>query len=199
MYYAYDELLRQFKSFQKEKAPNSWHQSYYVLEQYVFPWFLEVKKANNVNDWHLLYREFFDYVNNDVRTTRGRVPSVSVKNKILKSVNSFMTFLKAYSKIDPDAAPKISVIPEYLVKRRGIESIISQGEADKIHAKLSGISQDSADVFLLLFNTGQRLNEGLSLRKRDLFAGEIENSALAEELNRHGIKYYVSLSFSFIG
>jgi integrase len=111
-------------------------------------------------------------------------------NGCVKALNNFLSCLLEYNLIDPDSVKKCSALPDHFIRRRGAESVISPDEANKLRSKLAEIRQSSSEVFWLLTCTGLRLNEALSLRRRDLFAGEIEHSALAEELNHHGIKYH---------
>lgn len=65
-HYQFADLSQGYLKWQKEKAPNSYESSLYMLEQYVFAFFLNVKQASNVNDWHLSFREFVDWLREGV-------------------------------------------------------------------------------------------------------------------------------------
>lgn len=63
-YYQFDVLLSQYKQWQVKKAPNSWESNVFFLELFIFPFFLGEKKCSNANDWHTLYQEFKDWLEN---------------------------------------------------------------------------------------------------------------------------------------
>jgi hypothetical protein len=49
-YYQFDKLLEGYPKYQQKQAPNSYKNSMIYMELYVLPFFLELKKANNLNN-----------------------------------------------------------------------------------------------------------------------------------------------------
>ena len=49
----FDRLLELYAKKRKSEAPNSWQTDVYYLEQYVFNFFLSIKRSNNLNNWEL--------------------------------------------------------------------------------------------------------------------------------------------------
>jgi hypothetical protein len=50
-HYDFVELSKGYVEYQKEQAPNSWERAPHCLNKYVLYWFLDVKKASNINVW----------------------------------------------------------------------------------------------------------------------------------------------------
>ena len=188
-YYDFAELMKKYRDYQKKKSPSSYKDWIYSLEQYVFPWFLNVKHAANINDWWLLFQEFSDYLTGGTcRTTRDKPPAKNTVNNIVKSLNSFIDFLKVYHLIDDDSAKKCPHLTD--LPQRGVEAVIPLDEARVLRMQIGTRNIAAAEFFWLLYHSGIRKNECASLRKKDLYAGDIEHASLADELRIHNIKYY---------
>lgn len=188
-FYEFESLVKKYGDWQKTQAPNTWENNILYFEQYCLPWFLGVKKQNNVNAWHFLFTEFTTYLRVEAKTARTRTQiTVATANKIIHTLNSFTRFLSLHNLIDGDSAKKCPSFPEYMQNQKSIEDVISEPEFEAIHRKLSFINPASADLFLLLYRTGMRLGEALSLPISALFKGQMEG-ALHEELKEKHIEY----------
>jgi hypothetical protein len=119
-HYQFESLVRKFENWQKERAPQSYSNNVYYLEQWVLNYYLNVRQQNNVNSWHLHFQDFRDWLQTDARqVVRGKDKPLAAGtiNNILRTVNVFLSFLEAYNLIDPDAVRKTPVLPPLSVKR----------------------------------------------------------------------------------
>jgi site-specific recombinase XerD len=188
-FYDFEPLVKQYADWQQLHAPNSYKNNIIYFEQYVLAWFLGVKKQNNVNGWHFLYTEFTTYLRTTCSTARSKqIITIATANKIIHTLNSFVRFLSLHNLIDPSAAMKCPSFPEHMQNQKTIDDIIPENEFAIIHKKLVLANSDSADFFLMLYRTGMRLNEALSMPISALFKGKMDG-ALHEELKEKGIDY----------
>lgn len=188
-FYDFQSLIAKYAKWQAVQAPNSWKNNILYFEQYVLPWFLGEKKQNNVNGWHFLFQDFISHLREDCKTSRGgHKIAVATGNRIIHTLNSFLRFLATHHLIDMDSNRKCPAFPEHLENQKSIEDVIPPDEFAVIYKKLAFLNQDSADFFGLLYNTGLRVNEGLSLPISALFKGEIAGS-MHEELKEKKVDY----------
>jgi hypothetical protein len=93
-FYDFNELMGIFTVEIKKMAPNSWENNIYFLEQYALPFFLQNKQCNNLNNWHIYYDEFRDWLET-ARTVKGDRPlAYSTKNHVISALNTFMVIMK---------------------------------------------------------------------------------------------------------
>ena len=189
-YYQFDELLGKYLKYQKKQAPNSWRNSRIYLEHYVFHFFLEIKKANNVNTWHILFNEFCDWLEDEAKTTRTEEQiSYSTANHVIRTLNTFLTFLTKYNLMNHENNVTCRAFPETKLSYKGFEDVIQEDEFNKVHFRLKLINETAADFFHVLYHTGMRFNELFSLQISALFSGELDG-ALHDEMELHKIEYF---------
>jgi integrase len=192
-YHDFEELLARYGKWQAKNAPNSWKSSVYYLEQWVFPFFLGERKAANVNDWHLQFQQFRDWLLlPDALQKRGRRDplAVSTQNNIIKALNTFLKCLRAYHLIDPASVLECPAYPEHMLATRDASAVILEPERDKIMAQLAKTYPPAADFFFVLWHTGMRFNELFSLPITALFKGEIRHEKLRARLDLLKIQYH---------
>lgn len=191
-YYQFNDLLQGYQKWQKEKAPNSFENSVYMLEQYVFVFFLNVKQASNVNDWHLLFREFLDWLRDGAPGTKRKSGKLAVatSNNIIRCLNTFLTYLKDYNLIDPDNVVKCKAYPEHMLSRRGLKDVITEEEMNMVRKRLLAINEPASDFFYTLWHTGMRFSELFGLPITSLIKGQVPHRALHDELLKCGIEYH---------
>ena len=187
-YYDFDKLLEEYSRWQQSRAPNSYKSCLFYLEQWAFPFFLVHKKAGNVNQWHLFFQEFFDWLQGPHEGRKKKLAASTVNN-IVKATNTFLAFLLAYHKIDPAAVRKIPTLPDHLLNHRSHQDVISYREAELVHNEMKRIHPPAADFFRLLFHTGMRFSELFGLSIRGVIGGKVNNKALHDELAKAGISY----------
>jgi integrase len=185
-YYDFATLLQDYSKWQSAKAPNTYRNCVSYLDQWTFAFFLGVKKVGNVNNWHLFFQEFADWLQG---SHEGKVLAASSVNNILKTTNTFITFLLAYNKISPDAARRLPTLPDHKIKYRTHEDVISKAEAAAVYQEMLTIDKDAAEFFLILYHTGLRFNELFGLSIKALFKGHTSNIPLHQELEKSGIAY----------
>jgi integrase len=191
-YYQFEELLERYTTWQRERAPNSWKSCRYYLEHWVFPYFLQEVRSANVNDWHLAFQGFLDWLRRpDARVRRDKATplAASTINNIVKALNTFLECLLRYNLIDKDAARKCECLPDHLVAHRGFADVILEDEMRAVHKLLRAEHAPAADFFYVLWHTGMRFAELFGLPMTSLFRGEVQDGPLAKELKRCEIAY----------
>ena len=190
-YYEFNELFTKYESYQKKQAPNSWRNNMLYLEQYIFPYFLDIKKANNVNMWHILFNDFKDWLEEEAMTIRPPIKNISYStaNHIIRTLNTFLTYLTKYNLMNPEANLTCEAFPKNKLNSKGYEDVIDEGEFNLVWNKLRDINEHSADFYYVLYHTGMRFNELFSLPITSLFKGELEGP-VHEEMKLHRLKYH---------
>ena len=190
-YYEFKSLSEKYEKFQKKQAPNSWKNNMLYLEHYVLPYFLDMKKANNANFWHLSMNEFIEWLEDEAETIKAprRKISYSTANHIIRTLNTFLTFLEKNKLISPESNVTCEAFGKDKLNYKGYEDVLEPKEFGLIHSKLSSINPDAADFFYVLYHTGMRFNELFSLPMTALMSGEL-TGPVHDELQLHKIKYY---------
>ena len=191
-YYEWGKLLKRYGEWQKGRAPNSYKSSLSYLERWVFPYFLAVRKAGNVNDWHLAFQDFRDWLAGAEpmeRSKKKKPLAVSTQNNVIGALNTFLQCLKAYNLIDAESAKVCDTYPEHMRERRSLDDIITEEEKERLLPILAEEYQPAADFFEVLYETGMRFSEARGLHLGSLFKGEVEEGPLRRELTRLGISY----------
>ncbi len=187
-YYDFQKLLMDYGVWQKQKAPNSWKSCVFYLEKWTFPFFLVEKQAGNVNNWHLFFLEFFDWLQGPHKDRK--IPlAASTVNNIAKATNTFFSFLLAYGKIDPDSVRKMETLPEHKINHRTFADVISPDEMVNVYTHMKKSHPPAADFFYVLWHTGMRFSELYGISLTSLFKGQITNKALHDELVKSQINY----------
>jgi integrase len=172
----------------KKKQKRSHDTHFGAFEKYALHFFLNVKKANNVNNWHMFYPEFRDWLESEVKSSKGKQLSYSYMNHTILSVNNFMTFLSEYNLIDKDCAKKMGFFGSELIGHKNFDSVIEEAEYRLILPRIRKEHEDSADFFMLLYATGMRINEAKGLPFCSIYNGKI-TGLLQSELEEKKLEY----------
>jgi hypothetical protein len=143
------KLLETYAKWQTSRAPNSWKSNVYYLEHWVFPYFELEVRSNNVNNWHLHFRKFLDWLQSDEATLKKDRPAplaASTINNIVKTLNGFLTCLLEYDLIDPDSVRKAPTLPEHKLNRRSKEDVIYEDEMRRVYEKMLDLCIGSAAI-----------------------------------------------------
>jgi integrase len=190
-YHDFEALVDLYQTWQQRQAPNSWEGNLHYLKQWVLPYFLTEHHAGNANDWHLLFQEYRDWLRRPDAMSRRNKSSpiaVSTANNIIKTLNTFLTCLSRYNKIDPANARPCDTFPEHETNRRGAGDVIPADERDLVAAVMRRTSEPAAEFFLVLWHTGMRFSELFGLPMTALFRGQI-TGPIHDELIKCGVNY----------
>ena len=170
-YYNFKSLVSTFEKARKEQAPNSWESKRHWFN-YVLDYFLNVKHCPNLNEWKFHFEDFREHLK-EVKPERFRNKkelSYASKNHIINELNTFLKIMATKRKCEPQ--PRMDLFKESLVDNfKDADSIIDKKEFANVHDKLSDISEIHADFYLLLRETGMRLNELRGISLNDIRAG----------------------------
>lgn len=170
-YHNFAIYLDQYKDDRMEKAPNSYKNHIYYLNQYVLPFFLNEKDANNVLNWYMFFDEFKTHLKT-VKKIKGRdTLAFNTKNHCIIALNTFLEFVFNKEKFR-EALPKCKLFPDHLMNRRTVDDIYMDDEIESVKAHLKANSPTDYDFFVLLLETGMRINEARGLSLDNLLKGE---------------------------
>lgn len=190
-FYNFNALLDQYLLIQKKKAPNSWKNNEFYLKHYVLPYFLSIKKLNNIELWSSYFEEYKDWLESKAIQVRSKSTiSYSGKNHAIKAMNTFLKQL--YDKRIIKSISKCEAFPEHLIGKRDIDDVISVSEMESIYSNLKSTSKLEAIFFRYLYFSGMRFSEALAISLADIFQGEMTDSSniLSKRIKTHNIKYY---------
>jgi site-specific recombinase XerD len=188
-YYDFADLAEKYKTHLKTKQPNSWENFFSYFEGYGIEYFLNIKKVDNPGNWSMYFSDFRDWLRDEAKTLQGKPLAAGSANHVILSVNNFLRFLAEKNLMDPDKAKKCRSFDKNLIGHKGWENVAEEHEFQFIHGRLKEISEPAADFILVLYRTGVRLNEGLSLPMSFIYAGHT-SGVLHEELTEKKIEYY---------
>lgn len=191
-YYNFSKLSDQYLVYCKKAQTNSWKNTALYLEHYVIPFFLEIKNSNNPNNWSLFFEDFRIWLVEKALTIRTpqRNISYSTKNHCVKTLNTFLDYLKRNNKVDPSNIYKMTGFGKEKLNNRSADHLISNEEFKAIYSHLKELDSEVATFFQTAYWTGMRFNEIYGLSLDDLFVGKIEDNVLGEALEDHNIEYY---------
>lgn len=189
-YYNFKDLLDEYTKRQMRKAPNGYKNNVHYLKYYVLPYFLNIAKNNNINNWHLSYGKFKNWLEDEaslIRDPKKRI-SYSSKNHAIKSLNTFMRHLKAEGIVN--VLHICEAFDESKLNEKSIDDVIDESESWLVYNKLLELGyKNEAEYFLMLYWTGMRFNEGLGISLGDIYKGEISRDSLKNLLRRNLIFY----------
>lgn len=195
-YYDFEQLLGIYAKRRKAEAPNSWETDVYYLEQYVFTFFLTIKKTNNLNVWELHFEDLRDWLEKEAELVKQKGKNTKLayatKNACIKALNRFLATMVRQQKMK-GPAPRCQMFAKHQLNRKGIEAYINGIEAQQVFEKLMELDSDVAEFFWVLLHTGLRLNEGLGLAASHVFKGEPNEANIKKMLNRYSIKSAIHL------
>lgn len=187
-YYNFKSLLDEYTVRQKRKSPYGYRNSVHYLKYYVLPYFLEIEKNNNINLWHLHYRKFRIWLEDEAKLVRDneKLISYSSKNHAVKSLNTFMRHLKCEGIVTD--LHICEAFDESKLNEKSIDDVISENDSWIIYRKLLDLGYKlEAEYFLMLYWTGMRFNESLGISLADIYKGEISRDSLKNLLRRNFI------------
>ncbi len=190
-YQKFDKLFEEFEVWAKRKAPNSWQSSISFIKNYVFHWYLDLNSNNNPEMWPRSYNKFTDWlrVQDPIKSSTGKLSKNTVNN-IIKSLNSFLSFLEREHYRGPFVRCETLLCGKD--ERRGLEAIYSEQEIDLVTKRLSQVNPKYATYFQLLCKTGMRASEALGLHVKSFRIGKTptENTALFKRMSEAGIEIF---------
>ena len=189
-YYKFGSLLENYTERQKRKSPHGYRNSVHYLKYYVLPYFLNIAKNNNINNWHLNYGKFKIWLEDDAKLLRdpSRIISYSSKNHAIKSLNTFMRHLKSEGIVNQ--LHVCEAFDESKLNEKTIDDVITEDESWTVYKQLLNLGyKNEAEYFLMLYWTGMRFNEGLGVSLADIYKGEISRESLKNLLRRNFIFY----------
>lgn len=191
-FYEFAKIADDYIEDCKKTQPNSWKNTEHALHQYVYPYFLDVKKSNNPNNWSLHFDDFKDWLENEavgIRRPRRQI-SYATKNHCIKTLNTFMTFLMRQNLVEKSNVYKMTAFPGSKINRRDASALIPEDEFRVIHQLLKEKNPVAATFFETAFWTGMRFSEIFGLSIDDLFPGDLDESVLSTALVHHKIPYF---------
>ncbi len=194
-YFEFEKLEESFSIYMQKKSPVDWSNSVSDLKYYVFNFFLNEKNCPNINDWHLHYFDFMEWLETKSVSIKGkRKISYSQMNSAISSLNNFIDYLIKRNKINP-GAPKCRRFEQSKIKRRGIEDVLSSNEASDLLFELNIIDDEVADFVSIVMGIGARYSEALGLSLENIYQGEPDNQTLKNILMQYDLKCLGYLNF----
>jgi integrase len=192
LYYDFSKIADEYIDYCKRTQVNSWSCTTFYFEHYVLPFFLEVKAANNPNNWSMYFEDYKDWLEKDAYTIRDpeKLISYSSKNHCIKTLNTFLTFLVRKNLIDHGNVYKVTGFPTSKINARDASSVLSKEEFESVHQILKELNPLIATFFQTAYYTGMRFNEIFGLSIDDLFNGELEECVLKKSLENHKMDYW---------
>ncbi|MGE3757346.1 MAG: tyrosine-type recombinase/integrase [Pseudobdellovibrionaceae bacterium] len=191
-FYEFVKLSNDYIENCKKTQPNSWKNTETNLHQYVFPFFLDIKKSNNPNNWPLFFEDYRKWLEDDVRTIkRGKKKlEYGTKNHCIKTLNTFLDFMVRKNLVDVTNIYKMKAFPASMTNSRDASALISESEFHTILKILKESNPLVAIFFETAYWTGMRFNEIYGLSLDDIFMGELEDDVLKKALSDHQMQYY---------
>ncbi len=190
-FYNFNELIKIFEDRRKATVPNSHKTEMYLLTNYVIPFFLNEKECNNLNNWHIFYEDFRDWLQQvkPIKTKKDQTRlAYSTMNGCIKTLNAFMDVM--YLKRQVGELRKMRQFPSHLLNKKTFEDVMSPHDIAAVFSKLSSFDSSSADMFYVSIHSGLRLGELLGLSVADVFQGEPPAGDLNKSLKKYSFKTY---------
>ncbi len=191
-FYEFTKMADEYIEDCKKTQPNSWKNTEFYLHHYVFPYFLDIKKSNNPNNWSLFFEDYKKWLEDEARGVRGskRPISYATKNHCIKTLNTLLTYLMRQNLVEKSNVYKMAAFPGNKINRRDASALISEDEFRVVHQMLADQNPLAATFFETAFWTGMRFSEIFGLSIDDIFAGELEEGVLKNALDDHEIPYF---------
>lgn len=191
-YYEFAKISDGYIEDCKKLQPNSWKNTEFYLHQYVFPFFLDIKKSNNPNNWSFHFEDFKKWLEEEAIGAKKtkKLIAYSTKNHCIKTLNTFLSYLVRKNLVEKSNVYKMTAFPASKVNSRDANSVMSEEEFKIVHALLKESSPLVATFFECAYWTGMRFNEIYGLSLDDIFIGEMDDSVLKTAMDDHEIPYY---------
>lgn len=181
----YSSLLDEFKTkWMPKRAPNSFKNTNFYLENYVLFWFLGQNNLNNPMLWPDNYIDFKNWLNDTATLTTNKNKGISnaSKTNCIKSLNNFIKFLKEKKIIK--SIEHCASIDKNRKFKRTIDDVVLPNEFEAVYGELRALDQEIADYYRVLYFTGLRSNEAFGLSLDDFIPGEPEG--LLDSFGQYG-------------
>jgi hypothetical protein len=201
-HYDFDRLLKIYQTERRKNAKRSWRNDIYWLETYAFPFFLSRKGGGNINNWQDHFRDFRLHLEQvepiKKGKSKGKRLAYNSMNKVIKALNTFLTCMHDNKLCEQ--MPKVRCFERKFLTKITIEDIYrwekneetedeakKNSEIDRVRAALQTISEESADFFWYLIESGQRLSEGLGASMEHLKKGEPGSKEMVRWLKEYNL------------
>lgn len=190
-YYRFGELLRMYKVKRQRKAPNSWRHSVHYLSYYVLPFFLTIKKLDNILLWPDHYEAFRTWLETEASLVRKPEQKISFasRNHCVKALNTFMRHLK-----EDGIIRELRILEAFdgdLMNEKTADDLVSDEEMESLVSRLHEQGHHTeADYYRTLFFTGMRFNEALGISFADIFPNQVEGNLLSDLLKKNKIHHF---------
>lgn len=190
-YHNFNDLLKKFEWDRREEASYSWEDNLYQVRYYVFPFFLEMKKENNLNQWYYHFEEFRDYLKT-ATALRSKIEkktlSYSTMNAIIKSLNAFIKSMYRRREVDRDY--KCRLFNASKLQQRSFESVLDPLTQKRLFEKMRERNLLMFQFLKVSLSTGLRLNEQVGVSLSDFILGEPESPFIRKSLSPYRLKIY---------
>jgi integrase len=191
-YHDFNIYLDKFGNFQKERAPNSWENDVFYLENYAFGFFLTHSNLNNLNQWHLMFDDFKKWLK-ETKPLKYRRDHLALNTqiKIIKALNRFLAFCVSKGWIEQ--IHKCSSYNREDTVTVNADDLFQDHETPLIYSTLKNIRPISADLFIILIRSGLRINGALGLCSSFLYQGQLDGkktSVIHKRLRQYGLEKY---------
>lgn len=196
-FFEFQTLASLYSSEMQKRSKVDWKNSVRDLEHFVFDFFLNIKHANNINDWPLHYSEFKDWLETTARPVKSNKSNISYSqmNSVISALNTFIEILKHKQKIN-FAVPKCPCFPQSLIKRRNEEDVLGEEEKKDLLRALNSINQEVADFVTVGLQVGGRVAELLGLSLADYHEGLPPQKILTDLLSQYNFVCYGYFAFN---
>jgi len=191
-FYEFTKISDDYIEDCKKIQPNSWKNTEFYLHQYIFPFFLDIKKSNNPNNWSLHFEDFKDWLEKEATGVKKskKIIEYATKNHCIKTLNTFLSFLMRQNLVEQSNVYKVAAFAGSKVNRRDANSLISEEEFRVVHGLLKETNFLAATFFETAYWTGMRFSEIFGLSIDDIFMGKLDENVLSTALIDHKIEYF---------
>ncbi len=186
----FSQLVADYQAYHRKTAPNSYATTMHYLRHYVCYYFLQIQKCEELDQWALHYDGFREWLEDQATVIKNASKKLSYnsKNHCIHALNTFMRFLHRKRTVMHFIA--CSRFPDYQLKQKSVDDIISMEEMERIYAHLKAKGLHKEAVFWrLLFFTGMRFNEARGVSLENIYEGEIEDKVFAKRLKDNQISH----------
>jgi integrase len=185
-FYDFKNLVNVYEDHAKESAPNSWNSKIRWFEYYVLKFFLMTKMCSNLDEWQLYFEEFKKWLRKDDISARGTSISIASANHCINELNVFLSLMAKSRQCQP--VPNLEPFPAHMVdNEKTADDLVEEGEFKEVVKNLKGIDPVAMDLYIILRETGMRLNEALGITLADVKKGDPPNKKLTKLLKENKI------------
>lgn len=146
-FHDFELLFILFEDYQKGRAPNSWENNMHYLEHYVFRYFLNSQRVNNVNIWYKHFSRYKRWLKNHAKRIDNEEPiSYSTRNHCIRTLNNFLRFMVEEDILDRKNFFTCEAFNQKLVDEnaRTYEHVITEEDFLEIKSKMETDEKDSS-------------------------------------------------------